>query len=106
MTVSVVLARQGGLYAEYFNNAFLSGVPTVNQIDNFFNFDWGEGLVTPEAGDFVSIHWFGKLRAPFSEDFTFKLTGDDGFRMYLEGVLVVDRWDTCCDDMTITLPLV
>jgi hypothetical protein len=27
VTVSVVLARQGGLYAEYFNNAFLSGVP-------------------------------------------------------------------------------
>jgi hypothetical protein len=28
VTVSVVLARPGGLYAEYFNNAFLSGVPT------------------------------------------------------------------------------
>jgi hypothetical protein len=27
-TVSVVLARVGGLYAEYFDNAFLSGTPT------------------------------------------------------------------------------
>lgn len=27
-TASVVLARVGGLYAEYFNNAFLSGTPT------------------------------------------------------------------------------
>lgn len=105
VTVGIIIARQGGLYAEYFNNAFLSGVPTVTQVDNFFDFQWGENLVTPEAGDFVSIHWFGKLLAPHSEDFTFKLSGDDGFRMYLEGVLVIDRWDTCCDDMTLTIAL-
>jgi len=34
ITVSVVLARRGGLYAEYFNNAFLSGVPTLTKVDS------------------------------------------------------------------------
>ena len=29
ITVSVLLMRQGGLSAEYFNNAFLDGVPAI-----------------------------------------------------------------------------
>ena len=45
-TVSVELARGGGLYAEYFNNAFLSGTPAMTQIDNFLDFEWGDGLIT------------------------------------------------------------
>lgn len=83
VTTSVVLARKGGLYAEYFNNAFLSGVPTLTKVDNILSFNWSDSLVTPEAGDYVSVHWYGKLLAPYSEDFTFILQGDDGFRFYL-----------------------
>jgi hypothetical protein len=107
ITVSVVLARKGGLYAEYFNNAFLSGVPSVaDKVDNVMKFDWGYDSLTPESGDFVSIHWYGKILAPTTEDFTFILSGDDGFRMYLDGVLLIDRWNWCCDDMTVTVALV
>jgi len=47
VTTSVVLARKGGLYAEYFNNAFLSGVPTLTKVDNIMNFNWSNSLVTP-----------------------------------------------------------
>jgi hypothetical protein len=57
-------------------------------------------MITPEAGDVVSVHWYGKLLAPTSETFTFVLSGDEGFRMFLNGVLLIDRWDTCCDVMT------
>ena len=80
-------------------------MPAISRIENFLSYDWGEGLVTEQAGDFVSIHWYGKLRAPYSEDFTFVLSGDDGFRMWFDNNLVIDRWDTCCDDMTIWLSL-
>ena len=97
--------RPGGLYAEYFNNAFLDGVPAITRVESFLDYDWGEGLITEEAGDFVSVHWYGKLRAPYSEDFTFTFSGDDGFRFWFEGELSIDRWDTCCDDMTIRLTL-
>ena len=105
MTVSIVLIRQGGLYAEYFNNAFLDGVPAITRVENFLDYDWGEGLITEQAGDFVSIHWYGKLRAPYSEDYTLIFSGDDGFRVYFEQELLIDRWATCCDDMTIRLSL-
>ena len=46
VTVSIVLASQGGLYAEYFNNAFLDGVPALSRIDSSMDFDWGQGLIT------------------------------------------------------------
>jgi hypothetical protein len=34
VTVSVVLARKGGLWAEYFNNAFLNGEPALRKVDS------------------------------------------------------------------------
>lgn len=105
ITVSVVLMRQGGLWAEYFNNAFLDGVPAMTRVENFLDYDWGENLITEEAGDFVSIHWYGKLLAPYSEDYTLIFSGDDGFRFYFDNELRIDRWDTCCDDMTIRLTM-
>lgn len=68
--------------AEYFNNAFLSGVPDLTKVDTQLEFAWGDGLITNEAGNFVSAHWYGKLLAPASEPFTFTLNGDEGFRLY------------------------
>lgn len=61
--------------------------------------------MTEEASDFTSIHWYGKLKAPSSEDFTFIFNGDDGFRFYLDHQLLVDRWESCCDEMQIVLTL-
>jgi len=106
ISVSVVLARPGGLYAEYFNNAFLDGPTVLSRIDNFLDFNWGQDLITKEAADFVSAHWYGKIRAPATEEFTLILNGDDGFRFYFETKLLVDRWDTCCDEMQVRLNLI
>lgn len=106
VTVSVVLARRGGLYAEYFNNAYCHGTPAWTKVENYMSFDWQTDLVSKEAADFVSIHWYGKLLAPTTEDFTFIFRGDDGFRFYFDTVLLIDRWDSCCDDMQVTLRLV
>jgi beta-glucosidase len=110
VTMSVVLARKGGLWGEYFNNAFLHGDPASSRVDNRLAFDWSDDLVTKQASDFTSIHWYGKLKIPdtldmstASEDFTFIINGDDGFRFYFEEELVIDRWDYCCDEMMVTL---
>jgi len=105
VTVSVILMRQGGLYAEYFNNAFLDGVPAITRVESFLSYNWGVEPITYEAGDFVSIHWYGKLCPPYSEDYTLILSGDDGFRFYFNNQLTIDRWDTCCDEMTVRLSL-
>ena len=106
VTMSVVLARRGGLWAEYFNNGFLNGVPAWQKVENIMSFDWGSGLVSREAADFVSAHWYGKLLAPTTEDYTFILIGDDNFRMFIDGKLLIDRWDSCCADMQVAVRLI
>lgn len=105
VTLSAFIAKNGGLYAEYFNNAFLDGTPAQTRIDNEINLNKGTDLVTNEAADFVSARWVGKVRASITEEFTFILHADDGVRLYMQGELVIDRWDECCDDATYTVSL-
>lgn len=105
-TLDVFLAHPGAFYGEYFNNAFLDGTPAKISYDTLLEFDWGSGLVTDEAADFVSIRWTGLIQAPESEQFTFVVEADDGVRLYLNDVLLIDRWDTCCYDMTASVELV
>jgi hypothetical protein len=44
--------------------------------------------------------------APVTEEFTFIIKGDDGVRLYVDGVLEIDRWDSCCSDETATISMV
>lgn len=106
VSVDIILAKNGGFYGEYFNNAFLDGTPAKTRLDTKIDFDWGYDLITNEAADFVSVRWFGKIRAPSTEEFTFIMHADDGIRFYIDGILLIDRWDTCCSDMTTTILLV
>lgn len=62
--------------------------------------------MTNDVADFTSARWYGKVKAPASEEFTFILKADDGVRFYLDGTLYIDRWDSCCDDVTATITLV
>lgn len=105
VTLSVILAKIGGWYGEYFNNAFLQGVPALTRIDTELDYNWGTGKLTNEAADFVSVQWFGRIKAPRTEYFTFLVSADDGLRITIDGVLVADRWDSCCDDVSFGMTL-
>jgi hypothetical protein len=58
-------------------------------------FDWGEGSVLDVPSlpaDSFSVRWEGVLEPPRSGQYRFHLTSDDGSRLYLDSVLVVDNW--------------
>lgn len=78
----------------------------MTRLDTKIDFNWNYDLLTNEAADFVSVRWFGKIRAPSTEEFTFIIHADDGVRFYVDGILLIDRWDTCCSDVTTTLSFV
>ncbi len=83
-----------GLKGEYFNNITLSGEPVVVRVDKSIDFQWTLGY--PAHGihhDFYSVRWTGVLHAPRTGSYRIGLDGDDGFRLYLDGRLVVDNWD-------------
>ncbi|NHC16125.1 family 43 glycosylhydrolase [Motilibacter deserti] len=44
------------------------------------------------ASDEVSVRWTGQLLPEFSEDYTFHAVGDNGFRIWIDGRLVIDHW--------------
>eukprot|EP01022_Parablepharisma_sp_SALTPOND_P020162 TRINITY_DN3593_c0_g1_i1.p2 TRINITY_DN3593_c0_g1~~TRINITY_DN3593_c0_g1_i1.p2 ORF type:complete len:1692 (-),score=110.26 TRINITY_DN3593_c0_g1_i1:19422-24497(-) len=92
-TLSVYLMTSGGLYGEYFENIWFDGAPAISRVDPVLDFDWGNGLITNYAADFVSTRWVGKVKAPTTEKYMFTVEADDGFRLYLDNKLLIDGWD-------------
>lgn len=85
--------RENGLAAEYFNNVGLTGKPALTRIDRELNFRWTLYSPHPDINyDFYSVRWVGKLKAPATGNFKIGLDGNDGYRLYLNGKLVIDNW--------------
>ena len=86
----------GGLYGQYFDNQYLYGTPVLERIDPTISFDFSEGLITPDAAEYVSVRWTGKLLAPKSEAYTLYLTADDFANLAVNHTLVINSSDVCC----------
>lgn len=85
--------KERGLLGEYFANKNLSGPPALRRVDQVIDFDWtkapaGEGLSTTD----FSVRWTGKIRVPEAGRFTFMLQSDDGSRVFVDDMPVVDLW--------------
>lgn len=83
-----------GLEGEYFNNRFLQGQPEATRIDETIDFWWwaGSSPIDGLEDDDFSIRWTGLLRVPESGLYRIGLQADDGFRLYLDGRLLIDAW--------------
>ncbi len=77
---------------EYWNNVNLSGDPALVRADNAIDFDWGTGApATGISADSFSARW--TRTATFTAGtYLFRATVDDGIRVYVDGVLVIDDW--------------
>jgi hypothetical protein len=78
--------------AEYFDNPFLQGEPSLTRNDRVVSFDWGSGAPAPwlPMNDF-SVRW--TRTQTFAAGWQrFSLTVDDGMRVYLDGALLIDQW--------------
>jgi hypothetical protein len=98
ITLNIYQLINGGLRAQYFDNVWFLSQPVITNISEAISFDWGENLITPLNNNFISIRWTGSIRPSFTELFTFTVNVDDGIRIWINSVLVLDAWDDCCDD--------
>jgi regulation of enolase protein 1 (concanavalin A-like superfamily) len=82
-----------GLAAYYFNTIELSGPLAAQRIDPQVSFDWAGGVPAPavNATNF-SVRWLGQVQAQFSETYNFYTVSDDGVRLWVNDVLLVDNW--------------
>jgi len=83
-----------GLKGEYFSNSELNGEPVLTRIDPQLRFGWTLFSPDPEKIDYdcYSIRWTGKLTAPVTGTFEIGAEGDDGYRIFINGKLVLDNW--------------
>ncbi|MEO8334434.1 MAG: glycoside hydrolase family 3 N-terminal domain-containing protein [bacterium] len=81
------------LRGEYFDNNTLSGTPVISRDDARIDFGWT--LNSPGRGipfDWYSVRWTGRVTAPASGVRRIGVEGNDGYRLYIDGKLVIDNW--------------
>jgi len=85
-----------GWTGQYFNNETLSGTPALTRTDAHINFNWDLESPGEEINpDFFSVRWQGAISVSEGR-YRFTMGSDDGSRLWIDDVLVLDRWDTCC----------
>jgi YVTN family beta-propeller protein len=81
-----------GLLGQYFNNMTLTGT-VVRQRTEAVNFNWVSA--SPGAGvnkDKFSVRWTGTVEASATGNFQFQTNSDDGVRLWVNGVQVINNW--------------
>jgi glucose/arabinose dehydrogenase len=81
-----------GLSATYYDNMDFTGA-TISRVDPRVDFDWRTGSPAPSIGiNTFSARWTGQVRSAVTGTHTFYTVSDDGVRLWVDNVLVVDNW--------------
>ncbi|MTW09980.1 DUF5110 domain-containing protein [Pseudoduganella eburnea] len=88
---------QPGLAGQYFEGRNFE-VPKGKVIDKVIDHSWpAPPLATIPAGlsqlDDFSARWNGTLEAPEDGEYEIGVEGDDGYRLYLDDAVVLERWE-------------
>ena len=81
------------LRGDYFDNITLAGLPRASRRDPRIDFRWtfnapADGI----SSDWYSVRWTGRLRAPAGGVRQLGIEGNDGYRLFLDGKLLIDNW--------------
>jgi beta-glucosidase len=95
-----------GLKGEYFGNKECSGEPLFTRIDPRIAFRWDRGGPTDDLvaqgqipasravpSDDFCVRWTGHLLAPVTGRYEITVGANDGFRLYLDGKVVMENWE-------------
>lgn len=96
-----------GLRGEYFRGRELAGPAMLARVDPAVGFRWDRGSPTADlvargelagdralANDDFSVRWTGQLLPPVTGQYELSVTGDDGFRLDVDGRRLIDEWTT------------
>ncbi len=93
LPIVVQAPKSEGLVGSYFNMTNFTEL-AFTRVDSTINFDWG--LFSPDltkiGPDTYSIEWNGYVLAPADGEFTFSTVSDDGVRLWVNNVALIDDW--------------
>ena len=81
----------GQFLAEYFSNIALTPPATRTACETAINYDYGAGGPGGLPVDNFSARWTGRFTFA-AGTFTFTARADDGVRVFLDGVAIIDQW--------------
>ncbi|NJN95630.1 MAG: hypothetical protein HC875_16730 [Anaerolineales bacterium] len=85
----------GSWRGEYYNNSNLTGEPVLVRDDPALDFNWGPGSPDPNVPtDNFSVRWTRPFEFAEEGDYRFWADVDDGGKLYLDGWLIIDEWNT------------
>ncbi len=91
---SPVPAGRVALTAEYFATPDLAGAPVAVRRDSVLDVRWSFAPPAPGLGtDWYSVRWTGTLTAGSAPVTRLGIDGTDGWRLWLDGRLLLDRWE-------------
>jgi PKD repeat protein len=89
----VTAASEGTYTAEYFANGTLAGAPVLTREEDAVEHDWGGGSPGDTVpADGFSARWSKTLTLDDAGPYAFTVTSDDGFRLFVDGEPVLDKW--------------
>ncbi|MGC4232857.1 MAG: glycoside hydrolase family 3 C-terminal domain-containing protein [Niabella sp.] len=82
-----------GLISKVFDNIELKGTPVYTSVDEDINKLWTLSKPTEKLNDhFYSVMWEGMIKTNKTGIFKIGLSGNDGYRLYLNNQLLIDNW--------------
>ena len=119
------IMQPGGVFGAYYENDDLSdhgsdtlGLATeakpFTRMDATIDFDWNGGRPVPAPSptmkkdigpSYFSARWRGMVRPLYSEVYTFSIAVDDGAKLWINDLLVIDHWYSRCSEVDGTVAL-
>lgn len=82
-----------GLTGAYFDNKDFTNLK-LTRVDPTVNFNWGNGSPDSSVGaNTFSVRWTGFVQIPASGTYRFYTQTDDGVRLWVNNVLLVNDWN-------------
>ncbi|MFF7203406.1 PA14 domain-containing protein [Streptomyces sp. NPDC008141] len=85
---------KGDYYLQSAPGAFDFGTLKTTAVDPSLDFNDLEPRLRARTGqaDDASVRWTGRITPEKTGDHVFSITGDNGFRLWIDGSLVIDHW--------------
>ncbi|HTA30654.1 MAG TPA: DUF1800 family protein, partial [Candidatus Cybelea sp.] len=92
-----------GLLGQYYTNSSATYTNSKNfnptnlfltQVDPEVNFVWSNGMSPNLSNGNYTVRWTGQVQPQFSDLYFFDARSDDGCKLWVNGQLLIDKWQT------------